>query len=186
MGRDKASGIIGGKCLLEWVVDAVASLDGDIMVVTAVGQSFPGLEERTGLQVLTDIYPGKGPLGGIYTGLKASRAYHNIVVACDMPFLKGRLLRHMADVAEGFDMVLPRLGEMVEPLCAVYSKGCLAPIEILLGRGELRLRGLLPMVKVRYLEEEEIDRFDPEHLSFFNVNNNSDMERAESLARSEL
>jgi molybdopterin-guanine dinucleotide biosynthesis protein A len=74
----------------------------------------------------------------------------------------------------------------VEPLHAVYSRACLAPIESLLKQGDLRLRQLFALVEVRYVEAEEIDRFDPQHLSFFNINSEADMERAKKLARSEL
>jgi molybdopterin-guanine dinucleotide biosynthesis protein A len=37
------------------------------------------------------------------------------------------------------------------------------------------------MVRVRYIEEDEIDRFDPEHLSFFNINSQADLDRARRL-----
>jgi len=73
----------------------------------------------------------------------------------------------------------------VEPLHAVYSRGCLEPIESLLERGDLRVRQLFPLVKMRYVEAEEIDRFDPQHLSFFNINDEADLARARDLARKE-
>ncbi len=41
---------------------------------------------------------------------------------------------------------------------------------------------MFPMVKVRYVEEDEIDKFDPEHLSFFNINSQADLDRARKLA----
>jgi molybdopterin-guanine dinucleotide biosynthesis protein A len=89
----------------------------------------------------------------------------------------------MIELSAGFDLVIPRLGELVEPLHAVYSKACLAPIERLLEQGILSVRELFSLVRVRYVETEEIDRFDPEHLSFFNVNTKSDLARARDLLR---
>ena len=71
---------------------------------------------------------------------------------------------------------------MVEPLHAVYSKNCLAPAESLLKQGNLSVYQLFPLVKVRYVEAEEIDRFDPQHLSFFNINTEADLETARKLA----
>ncbi|MDI6815476.1 MAG: NTP transferase domain-containing protein [Dehalococcoidales bacterium] len=44
------------------------------------------------LRIVADTYPGKGPLGGIYTGLATSDSFYNLVVACDMPFLNQALL----------------------------------------------------------------------------------------------
>lgn len=163
------------------MISRLALFNRDILVVTAPKQSFPQLVGRPGLRVVADVYPDKGPLGGIYTGLKVSDSFYNLVVACDMPFLNQGLLRYMMQNSAGFDLVVPRLGELVEPLHAVYAKGCLAPIKSLLNQGDLSLRRLFPLVRVRYVEAEEIDRFDPEHLSFFNINNEADLERARRL-----
>ena len=183
LGQDKASEIIGNRSLLERVISRLNFFNSDILVVAAPKQSFPQLGGYPELRVVTDVYPNKGPLGGVYTGLKASNSFYNLVVACDMPFLNQSLLRYMMRISAGFDLVVPRLGDLVEPLHAVYSKGCLAPAESLLEQGDLRVRQLFNLVRVRYIEAEEIDRFDPERLSFFNINNEADLERAKRLAR---
>jgi len=133
--------------------------------------------------MVTDIYPGKGPLGGIYTGLATSDSVHNLVVACDMPFLNQALLRYMIQLSANFDLVVPRWDGMVEPLHAVYSKSCQAPIESLLKQGVLNIAKLFTLVKVRYVEADEIDRFDPKHLSFFNINTEADLKMARELAK---
>jgi molybdopterin-guanine dinucleotide biosynthesis protein A len=44
---------------------------------------------------------------------------------------------------------------------------------------------LLQTMRVRYVEEEEVDRLDPKHMSFFNVNSDVDMKRARELAKRE-
>ena len=181
LGQDKALEIIGNRSLLERVVLYLSLFNSGIIIVTAPKQPFPQLDAYPKLSVVTDIYLNKGPLGGIYTGLKASDSFLNLVVACDMPFLNQTLLHYMIQISTGFDLVVPRLGDMVEPLHAVYSKGCLAPIESLLKQGNLSLRQLFTLVKVKYVEAEEINRFDPEHLSFFNINSQADLERAKRL-----
>jgi molybdopterin-guanine dinucleotide biosynthesis protein A len=186
LGQDKASETIGDRSLLERVVSRLTSFNSDILIVSASERTSPQLNGYPRLRTVADIYLNKGPLGGVYAGLKASDSFYNFVVACDMPFLNQALLRYMMQISAGFDLVVPRLGELVEPLHAVYSRACLAPIESLLKQGDLRLRRLFALVEVRYVEVEEIDRFDPQHLSFFNVNNEADMERAKKLARSEL
>jgi molybdopterin-guanine dinucleotide biosynthesis protein A len=130
---------------------------------------------------VVDIYPGKGPLGGIYSGLVASSCSRAIVVACDMPFVSVALLDYMAQFIPAFDVVVPRMKEMVEPLCAIYSKNCVVPIQRLLERNELAIRELFGAVRVKYVEEDSIDRVDPEHLSFFNVNTKADLDKARRL-----
>ncbi len=183
LGQDKALEIIGNGSLLERVVFHLNFFNSDILVVTALKQSYPQLGGYPKLRVVTDIYVNKGPLGGIYTGLKASNSFYNLVVACDMPFLNQALLHYMLQISADFDLVVPRLGDMVEPLHAVYSKGCLTPIESLLKQGNLGVRQLFTLVRLRYVEAEEINRFDPERLSFFNINSEADLEKAREIMK---
>jgi len=184
LGRDKILETIGDRSLLQWVVSYLSSFNSDIIIVTAKEQSFSQFTGYPKLRIVTDTYPGKGPLGGVYTGLVTSESFYNLVIACDMPFLNQDLLRYMIQISASFDLVAPRLGNMIEPLHAVYSKGCLAPIECLFKQGNLSVRELLNLVRVRYVEAEEINRFDPKHLSFFNINTEADLEMARELAKS--
>ena len=133
-------------------------------------------------EILVDLYPGKGPLGGIYTGLLASRSAHSIVVACDMPFLNIKLLNYMIKLSCDFDAVVPRLGEiMMEPLHAIYNKSCLGNMKTRLERNQLGVYSFMKTVAVRYIEREECEQLDPQLLSFFNINYQSDLDRAIAL-----
>ena len=135
-------------------------------------------------EIISDVYGGKGPLGGIYTGLLTSRSSNSIVVACDMPFLNTELLRYMVESAEGFDAVVPRLGDrMVEPLHAIYSQDCVSKIKTRLEQDRLGVLSFLDTLHVRHVEKVECQRFDPELMSFFNINYQSDLDRAIEMAR---
>ncbi len=92
------------------------------------------------------------------------------------------LLRYMIDLSPSFDAVIPRIGDRKEPLHAVYAKNCMVPMRRLMLDGELRIADLPGFVNARYVEQEERDRFDPEHPTFFNVNTEEDLERARALA----
>jgi len=180
-GWNKALETINGKSLVQHVVDCLIPLNKEIIIVTAWGENL-SCARSSMIRTVADIHPGKGALGGIYSGLVISSCSRAIVVGCDMPFLEIALLEYLAQISSGVDVVVPRIGEKVEPLCAVYSKNCLVPIQGLLEHNELRIGGLFAMVRVRYVEEDEIDRFDPEHLSFFNVNTQADLDAARRLA----
>jgi molybdopterin-guanine dinucleotide biosynthesis protein A len=186
LGRDKVQESVGDRNLLQLVLSKLSSFNNDIIVVTAGEKSLSQLVGYPRFRIVTDTYRGKGALGGIYTGLAASGSLYNLVVACDMPFLNQALLRYMIQLSAGFDLVIPRVGELTEPLHAVYSKRCLAPIERLLNQGELRVSTLFGLVKVRYVEAEEIDWFDPKHLSLFNINTEADLEKAQQLATGDM
>jgi molybdopterin-guanine dinucleotide biosynthesis protein A len=181
LGQSKALQVIEGKNLIQWVIDRLAMLSTEIIIATAHGESIP-CSSAVRTKTVADIYPGKGPLTGIYSGLMASSGSRAIVVGCDTPFLSVGLLEYMARICSIFDVVVPRIKNKLEPLCAVYSKNCLIPIRGLLEQDEQRIRKLYSKVKVKYVEEDEINRFDAEHLSFFNVNSQADLDRASKLA----
>ena len=181
LGRNKALQVIEGKNLIQWMIDRLATLSTEIIIATAHGEAIP-CSSAVRIKTVADIYPGKGPLMGIYSGLMASSSSRAIVVSCDTPFLSVSLLEYMARICSIFDVVVPRIKDKLEPLCAVYSKNCLVPIRELLEQDERRIRKLYSMVKVKYVEEDEINRFDPEHLSFFNINSQADLDKARKLA----
>jgi molybdopterin-guanine dinucleotide biosynthesis protein A len=181
-GHDKISERVGNSSLLEQVISRVESLVSEIIIVGAEERVFPKLESRQKIKTVSDIYPGEGSLGGIYTGLVASNCFSNLVVAADMPFLNQPLLQYIVDVSDGYDLVLPRIGTFFEPLHAVYSKNCIKPAESIIRQGRKVIVELLNCVRVRYVEAEEIDRLDPKRLSFFNINTKEDLELARKIA----
>jgi molybdopterin-guanine dinucleotide biosynthesis protein A len=182
LGRDKIVEKLGPASLLEQVVSRVEPLSKRIIVVTANERKFSQLADRPDITVISDIIPGQGSLGGIYTGLLASDTQYNLVLAADMPFLCEPLLRHLIEVSEGYDFVLPHYDDLYEPLHAVYSRACLPAIESLMARHEKAIIALFPYVKVRFMDAAEVERFDPRHLSFFNINTPEDLERAKEIA----
>ena len=184
LGQNKALTAIGGKTLIERVIERLRPLTSQLLVITS--------SERTGwlpageADVLVDLYPGKGSLAGIYTGLVAARSSHSIVVACDMPFLNTGLLRYMIELSPDFEAVVPRLGEgRVEPLHAIYARSCLDGMKLRLERNQLEVHSFLDSIRVRHIERAECERLDPQLLSFFNINYPADLERAISLAAEE-
>lgn len=181
LGRDKASAELGGKTLLQIAVDNLEPLWHEITVVAAPDQSLPEIKSQARLSVVRDIVPGKGPLIGIYTGLKNSTSRSSFVVACDMPLLKRTVIRYLVDLAANYDIVIPVTEKGVEPLLAVYSRNCTGPIETLVGSGRYKIDMLFELVEVRYVKESEIKRLDPEGLSFFNINTAADLEKAAGL-----
>jgi molybdenum cofactor guanylyltransferase len=174
-GRNKATEKVGGMTLVERVIKRLSSITREIIVVT--NEDSKQFAEFEFLEVVSDIYPAKGPLGGIYTGLSTSHTGANIVVACDMPFLNSALLSHMAAISPGFDAVIPRwLNNQIEPLHGIYSLSCVPVMKKRLEDNQLSISECLKEMRVRYFEQEEFSKFDPEFQSFFNINNQADIE----------
>ena len=178
LGRSKALEIIGGGSLIQRVIQRLTLVSEQIIIVGSPGQSDSPFDY--GIEYKEDLYPGKGPLIGIYTGLVASKSFYNLVVACDMPFLNVELLRYIIKLAPGFDAVVPWV-KRIEPLHAVYSKSCLDSMKTQLENNQLGIARFLNTINVKYVEQAECQRFDPELLSFFNINSEADLAQANRL-----
>jgi molybdopterin-guanine dinucleotide biosynthesis protein A len=183
LGRNKALERIGGKALIERVMDSLVPLTTEVLVVVAQPEQAAALLLPPWVRVVSDRYPGRGSLGGIFSGLQASAEPWSLVVACDMPFLNRELLRYLIGETSNVDAVVPCLGGQPEPLHALYSKACLAPMQLMLRAGQLKIAPLFEAVRVRYVDEATIDRIDPRHLSFFNINTQADLEEARGYFR---
>lgn len=181
--RSKALERVGGKALIERVIDSLVPLTTEVLVVVARPRQGAALPLPSWVRAVSDRYPGRGSLGGIFTGLDASAEPWSLVVGCDMPFLSADLLRLLIEESADVDTVVPCLRGQPEPLHALYSKACLAPMQRMLQAGQLKIAPLFEAVRVRYLDEGTIDRIDPRHLSFFNINTQADLEEARRLVQ---
>jgi molybdopterin-guanine dinucleotide biosynthesis protein A len=115
----------------------------------------------------------------LHTALYHVKSAHILVVACDMPWLNRDLLAYMVDQRHLADITIPRWEQHPEPLHAVYSQTCLAPIEANLNAGQLKLTAFFDKVNVNFLDRPTIARFDPAGRSFANVNTPDDLTQAQ-------
>lgn len=174
MGTDKSFVQFNGRPMIEVVIDAVAGLGDETLLITNKPADYTHLN----LPMVGDVYPDHGSLGGIFTAVHAASHPHTLVVACDMPWLNRPLLEYMITLRETADVVVPRWEKYPEPLHAIYSKVCLAPIEEKLKAQLLKITGFFGQVSVRFVERDEIERFDKDGRSFANINSPEDLEEA--------
>ena len=184
LGRDKAVEPFSGEPLIRRVIrlasEAISA--SQVVVVVADANRAAALPLDAHHHTAVDVFPDCGSLGGIYTGLNASSTDWSLVTACDMPFLSAALLAHMAGLRDGVDAVVPVLDDRPEPTHALYTRRCLPAIEKRLRAGQLKISGFFDDVAVRYVPESDIRNFDPDLLSFFNINRPEDLARAMELA----
>lgn len=190
MGQDKAFLLVAGRPVVEHVIQCVASLSDDLAIITNEPEKYrqyvspldDSAQAGPMIRMVPDVYPGKGSLGGIYTAVYAARYSRCLVVACDMPFLNPDLLRYLMSLTSGSDVVIPRIKAFPETMHAIYSKKCLLPIERRLLAGRLKVVGFFDDVRVRYVESDDVARFDPNFRSFLNMNTPADWEYVQQLA----
>lgn len=177
LGQDKNRLVLGGQTLLKRSIQIASKLSDDVIIVA----SRPGqVRKPTNARVARDVLPGGGALSGLHAGLHNARHDYALVIACDMPFVNLRLLRYMAIISPGYDAVVPFWQNEAEPLHAIYARTCLPAMAEILQGGGGRIVELYSQVNVRYLEPGEIALFDPEGLSFFNINTPDDWQRAQA------
>lgn len=179
-GRPKGLERVGGRRILDRVVDALVEVTGAPPLLVANDPA--AAEWRQDLRVVPDHQPGAGTLGGLYTAVREAPA-PVLCVAWDMPFVEPALLRRLAAGLAAADACLPASGgpRGVEPLCAAYGPGCAGPMAAALARGDLRAIAFHGAVRVGILPHHEVRAYgDPERL-FFNVNTAADLQRATSL-----
>ena len=181
MGQDKALLPFLGQPLIVRVLERLKPLADEILVTTNRPQAYQFL----GLPLYPDPQPGRGALGGLYTALNAASHPLVAVVACDMPFVNAALLSAMRDalLATQADIAIPVTGEGTEPFHAVYRRlTCLPPVQQALESGKWRVDSWFNQVQLYPLQPEEIRRYDPDGVCFWNVNTPEELKAAQQLA----
>lgn len=176
MGLDKRLLKLGGETLVRRALSVYERLFNEILIVVA--DPVPELAE-VGHQVVTDLIPHCATLGGLYTGLSLARSERIFAAACDMPFLNPAIILHLLEFCED-DVVMPRLTTGLQPMHAVYSKACLPYFERMMATNNLSIQAVLghEELRARLVGEEVLRTFDPQLLSFLNLNTPADAELA--------
>ena len=171
--RNKALLEIDGKSIIEHVIEALSGATENIVLIT----NSPGDYEFLGLPMFRDIIPDSGSLGGIYTGLRLSKTHYNLVIACDMPFIKPHLLLSLIRNSKGYDVGVPMTPDGYHPTCAVYSRNCIDAIEAQIVARHLKITDFFPHVKVRTLDLQTLCPLCDANI-FFNINTEEDYMKA--------
>jgi len=173
-GRPKALMELGGRRIIDRVVDVMRAVTDDLLIVTNTSDAYASL----GLPMVGDVFPDHGSLGGIYSGLRAASRDSIFTVACDMPFLMPDVARLVIDRAALADVIVPVVSGRFETLHACYAKSCLGPMESKLRAGHLKIAGFFDAVRVLTIAEDEVARFRSPDLVFMNVNTPEEMAEA--------
>jgi molybdopterin-guanine dinucleotide biosynthesis protein A len=180
MGQDKAVMPFRGEALVQCVMDRLAVLAAEVILIGPESAELLKL----GVRIVPDLIPGRGPLGGLYTALFTANQPAIACVACDMPLVNADLLAFQREIliSNNLDVVVPSSVGGMEPLHAIYRKEtCHPAVREALDAGEHRLISWFSHVKVRTLTPDETIPFDRHGLMFLNINNPKELARAEKM-----
>jgi len=167
---------IGGVRIIDRQLAALSQVADPIFVVANDPAPFASL----GLTIVSDVMPGHGALGGIYSAIVRSPRERTLIVAGDLPGLSVPLLERLVRPSEA-EIVVPCGPRGYEPLCAVYAASSAAPIRRRLEAGDLKASVMPPGVRVEVIGPEDLAAYDPDGLLFVNVNTPHEYERARAL-----
>ena len=151
-------------------VEAIQRLLHDIFPEVIMVANNPKQYDFLPCRKVPDLYEGMGVLAGIHSGLYHSSNPAIFAVACDMPYLVEGLIRQLASQADPGGVLIPESPQGLEPLHAVYGKGCLAAIEATLLSGQRRIVSFFERTNVSKMNVEQVACHDPLFVSFKNIN----------------
>lgn len=173
MGCDKALLPYRGGRFIEAIHRKMAELFDEVIVVG----SEPGQYDFMPCRLVPDLFPGMGALAGIHSALFHSATDRVFVVACDMPHIKGDLIRYLCGVAGEADAVVPEGEAGPVPLHALYSRRALPAVEEALREGRMGLCSFHGGLRVRRVGRDTVESIDPGLSSFRNINTPEDYYR---------
>jgi molybdenum cofactor guanylyltransferase len=169
MGQNKALLDIGGKPLLQVMIERLKPLEAEIFLVANAAEHY----QQFNLPIIPDKIPNKAALGGIYTALQHSKHESCFVLACDMPLIQPKLLIRMLESVDANALALvPRFKNNVQPLHSLYKESCIKGLESALEQNHLKIRQFLESICVQYFDDYQA--IDPLGVSFSNLNSPED------------
>lgn len=177
-GKPKAFLKIGGEPILDRLYRTMKACFEHLLLVTNNAEAYLGWD----VAIVADLIPVRSSLTGIHAGLFHAPTEHVFVTACDMPFVKPEVVGCLLNaVKPAWDVVIPVTRQGHQPLCAIYSKRCLRPIERQLQAGDPRIVTFFPKVRVKEVPESAITAVDPQLESFFNINTPEELKKARKM-----
>jgi len=169
-GRDKCKAIYNQKELIKYSIEAIKPFVHEIII-----SSNNNNLEYLGYKIIKDDFQNCGPIGGLYSCLKASETEKNLVIPCDMPFVSSDLFKYLLENSENYEAVVPIFNNKIEPLTAVFSQKILQKIESQINNKIYKILSLLNSIKTNFITlDEKLHFYSPK--MFLNVNYLEDLD----------
>ncbi|MBU9721036.1 MULTISPECIES: molybdenum cofactor guanylyltransferase [Bacillaceae] len=188
MGENKALLQIKGTSVIENIAQEIDKVVDEVIIVA----NHPKEYDFLNLKIVEDIYKGKGPLGGLQSGLWTSNTEWNLILACDLPFVSTKtamyLIRRLYNFYQKPNLaVIPKINGRIHPLFGLYHKDVLQKVKLNIKEGNLRMLDLLEQIKADYVTEQDFKNGGFSDLeierSFYNMNYPEDYKKFSTDSR---
>ena len=152
MGTDKGMLDLNGKTFIQHICDALQPIVGSNILIVSANKEYDAL----GFSRVEDIIDNKGPVGGLYTGLKESKTKVNLVLSVDVPLVSTELLQWLiGNHDETYMVTQTRIGGNTNPLIGVYDRLMRIVFGGQIAGNKLKLQQAIEDVKHRSIEVPE-------------------------------
>ena len=172
IGTNKAFLVVNGARIIDRTVRIFKNIFAEVIIVT--NEPLAYLDQNVTL--VTDIFPDKGALGGLYSGLFFASREWAFVCACDMPFINNHFIEYMIRQVGSYDIVSADAGDGLQPMHAVYNKKILPEMKSMLDQEKLKIACLYKSSRTLTIRGDVLDTFDPGRKMFLNVNTYNDLQ----------
>jgi len=188
LGQDKCLKELVGKPLIAHVLDRVASVADEKIVVAGSNDQQGRLSSVLGQRaiVVTDKYADHSPLIGALTAFEFVSAEHALLLPCDAAFVSTEIASLLLDLCAGRSAAIPRWPDgKIEPLQAAYNvKSASKAARAALDEGKRDMLGMIAhLLGIRYVSTLVLQQYDERLTTFFNINTLDDLKRAESVLK---
>ncbi|KPK89532.1 hypothetical protein AMJ80_09650 [bacterium SM23_31] len=168
-GSNKALALVNGIPIIQHIRNQLRLSVRRISVITNTPDAFVFLD----LPVYRDIFPGRGPIGGLYTALvrqrrifqKTSCSAWTFVAPCDLPFFSCNILHVLTRYIRNVDAVCFTKDGKTEPVPALFNMKILPKLKMYLKTGDYTFQTFLNKCDVFHVPLENVtDEIDPQML----------------------
>lgn len=150
MGTDKGLQAFNGKSLVVYSIETLKPFCSEFLIssnnISYHQFKFP---------LVKDVIPDCGPLGGLLSLLKKTGKEYLFVLACDMPYVTSETIKSLLEGIGTTECVVPKIGDKIEPLCAIYSKALIPKIEKQIATGDYSMHTLIMNSARKFVHFEE-------------------------------
>lgn len=181
MGTNKAMLPLAGIPVIERLIMGLQQVVNHIVITGGEFETYRHL----GIEMVPDIFPGRGPLSGIHAGLTACHSPWCLVIACDMPFVNQKVFQRFYEWcthvdSDQYQAIVPIVEGRVQPLLAAYHQSVLPSLTTALKSGQLKMTHWIESLQTQYVDGMMLSKdvgLTPELLQF-NMNKPKDYEYA--------
>ena len=158
-GSNKALFAPDGETLISKAADLLRPLTGEVLV--SASPAHARTYDFLGLEIVEDLHPDNGPLGGLEALLQRCSTPWLLVLTCDMPFVDSdallTMIRHALQPQGHHHGVLPRAlawrrcDGSISPFPLLIEQDAQAILQDRIRAGKLSMKGLLCAVDTFYI-----------------------------------